>query len=218
MHKCLVAVVLICAFANNTAARATEVPISGDQVQLSVTLPTGVCLPDAKEIQRFERVTSAMDKTDLDLHIFLTCKNGRFTSPKDDYIMLQAKRSQTFNFVGRLFAMTTIDGRVKSQLPAIDKKAMDSQVNRKIKNKLGIDPGVDMTFGYLGRDDVCVYAGGRMSFDPKLQVTPGIVVNCFSAAAGREIAISRYNYAPTANFSDLMKQARTIMASIHQVN
>ncbi len=218
MNRCLFFVALIWAMANSAPSRATEVAIKGDQVQLSLSIPSGVCLPDAEQSQKFERITSAMNKTNLDLFIFLTCKNGKIISPKDDYTMLQVKRSQTLNFVQRLFAVTVIDSSMKSQLPALDIKAMNSQVNQNIKDKLGSQPGINAAFGYLGRDDACVYAGGRMSFDPKQHVSSGIVVSCYSAVAGREISISRYNYAPAAKLSDLMKQARTILLSIHQIN
>jgi len=218
MNRCLAFLTLICVFSINTSSLATEVPIKGDRVQLSLYLPSNACLPDVEQSQRFERATSAMDKTNLDIILLLSCKNGKFISPKDDYTMLQVNKYQTLNFIELLFAINTIDRGVKSQLSTIDPKAINNQVNRNIQNKLGINPGINAAFGYLGRDDFCVYTGGRMSFDPTKNVTPGLVVSCMSAVAGRVITISRYNYMPTANLRDLMKQARAILMSIHQIN
>ncbi|URW75947.1 hypothetical protein M9980_01570 [Sphingomonas donggukensis] len=209
-------VAIVAAVAAATLAAADTAPVQAWQVagvEMSMKTPAGFCAPTGTGAGVAQMVAATDEASVTHLTMF---QCGDADGSKPDYFMVKTPKAALTVTTERAPFLDSIAAAMKT--PTIQARigtVTNEDVAKNFDKVFGDRPDIGGAIKPLGRDDVCVYLGGVMSYKTPLISYSRAVSGCITAVGGKVITITRYSDGVPAN---VVKHLATVRAMALAVN
>ena len=183
--------------------------------QFSMPVPEGYCTPEG-ELVDAANAAAEIDTMNVTLTTLFACNEGEMQMPVERYILVKTPRFAVHELLEKVTSLQEWEMDLRGP-DAEGGAQIEEGVEDSYQRMRGENLELDMTTRLLGRDEECVYLGGRFATESSARSILGRAVTCMTVRGRKAININLYDLRSDEHVVGMRSATRSIAISIEAV-